>query len=400
MNKKEKKYLYILGFLTIIAISYQLIQPKPIDWNESYSSIDKKPFGAYILNEQLPVLFPFNEIRENQLPIFEAPLNYDQKNWIFINSEFSLDQFETQLLMDEVNYGSHVFISAWKMENSFADSLGFELNQQFPFINPSANSLDSLLKKPLNFVNPELEAPNGWDFPIALNEVYFSEFDTSRTVILGSDNRDNINFIKIEHGEGAFFLHTSPFVFTNYFLKNPDKYDYAFKALSYLPENDTYWDEYYKAGKLAFSSPFRFIVSKPNLKRAWFLALLGLVLYLLFKSKRMQRAIPEIKPLSNTSIEFARTIGSLHLNKGSHKDLFEKKYSFFLDYLRTNLNIDTNELTEETIKKVSQRSGIPEEQTKELFHRIELFSTKEAVTDKELQSITEQIDNFYKNSQR
>ncbi|HAH51835.1 MAG TPA: hypothetical protein DCL80_11485, partial [Balneola sp.] len=193
MNKKEKKYLYILGFLTIIAISYQLIQPKPIDWNESYSSIDKKPFGAYILNEQLPVLFPFNEIRENQLPIFEAPLNYDQKNWIFINSEFSLDQFETQLLMDEVNYGSHVFISAWKMENSFADSLGFKLNQQFPFINPSANSLDSLLKKPLNFVNPELEDPNGWDFPIALNEVYFSEFDTSRTVILGSDNRDNIN---------------------------------------------------------------------------------------------------------------------------------------------------------------------------------------------------------------
>ena len=63
MNKKEKKYLYILGFLTIIAISYQLIQPKPIDWTESYSSIDKKPFGAYILNEQLPVLFPYNEIR-------------------------------------------------------------------------------------------------------------------------------------------------------------------------------------------------------------------------------------------------------------------------------------------------------------------------------------------------
>ncbi len=400
MNKKEKKYLYILGCLTVVAIFYQVLQPKPIDWTESYSSTDKKPFGAYILHEQLPVLFPYNEITENQLPVFEAPLNYDQKNWIFINSEFSPDQFETQLLMDEVNYGSHIFISAWKIENSLADSLGFKLNQQLPYFNPSANSLDSLLKKPVNFENPELKTPNGWTFPVALNEVYFSEFDTSRTVILGSDNRDNINFIKIEHGDGAFYLHTSPFLFTNYFLKDAQRYDYAFKALSYLPETDTYWDEYYKMGKLAYSSPFRFIVSKPNLKRAWFLALIGLVLYLIFKSKRMQRAIPEIKPLSNTSIEFARTIGNLHLNKGTHKDLFQKKYSFFLDYIRTNLNIDTIDLNDEIIKKISQRSGIPEEQTRELFHRIELFSTKETVTDKELQSITGQIDNFYKNSQR
>lgn len=400
MNKKEKKYLYILGCLTLVAIFYQVLQPKPIDWTESYSATDKKPFGAYILREQLPVLFPYNELTENQLPVFEAPLNYDQKNWIFINSEFSPDQFETQLLMDEVNYGSHVFISAWKMENSLADSLGFKLNQQLPYVNPTANSLDSLLKKPVNFENPELKTPNGWTFPVALNEVYFSEFDTSRTLILGSDNRDNINFVKIEHGDGAFYLHTSPFLFTNYFLKDTQRYDYAFKALSYLPETDTYWDEYYKAGKLAYSSPFRFIVSKPNLKRAWFLALIGLVLYLIFKSKRMQRAIPEIKPLSNTSIEFARTIGNLHLNKGTHKDLFQKKYSFFLDYIRTNLNIDTIDLNDEIIKKVSQRSGIPEEQTRELFQRIELFSTKETVTDKELQSITGQIDNFYKNSQR
>jgi hypothetical protein len=400
MNKKEKRYLYILGFLTLIAILYKLVQPKPVDWSESYSSTDKKPFGAYILRDQLSVLFPYHEISENQLPIFEAPLNYDEKNWIFINSEFSIDQFETQFLMDEVEFGSHVFISAWNMENSFSDSLGFKLTQQFPYINPSANSLDSLLKKPLNFVNPELKTQNGWDFPIALNEVYFSEFDTSKTVVLGSDNRNNINFIKIEHGDGAFFLHTSPFLFTNYFLKNQDKYDYAFKALSYLPETDTYWDEYYKVGKLAYSSPFRFIVSKPNLKRAWFLALIGLVLYLFFKSKRMQRAIPEIKPLSNTSIEFAKTIGNLHLNKGTHKDLFKKKYAFFLDYIRTNLNIDTNDLNSEMISKVSQRAGLPEEETQELFNRIELFSTKEAVTDNELKSITEQIDNFYKKSQR
>lgn len=400
MNKKEKRYLYALGCLTLVAILYQVMQPKPVDWTESYSSIDKKPFGAYILREQMSALFPNNEVLENQVPIFEAPLNHDQRNWIFINSEFSLDKFETQLLMDEVYYGSHVFISAWSMKNSFADSLDISLSQQFPFVNSSATSLDSLLKKSLNFANPQLKKQGGWDFPIDLNEVYFSKFDTSKTIVLGSDANSNINFIKVEHGEGAFYLHSSPFLFTNYFLKNPEKYDYAFNALSYLPQADTFWDEYYKAGRLAYSSPLRFIVSTPNLKQAWFLSLFGVILYLIFKSKRTQRVIPEIKPLSNTSIEFAKTIGSLHLNKGTHKDLFDKKYLFFLDYLRTNLNVDTNELSEETLKRVSQRSGISEEQTNKLFHSIELFSTKEKVTDKELKSITELIDNFYKKSQR
>lgn len=400
MNKKEKRYLFALGCLTLIAILYQLIQPKPVDWTESYSSIDKKPFGAYILREQLSALFPNNEVLENRVPIFEAPIDYDQKNWIFINSDFSLDRFETQLLMDEVYYGSHVFISAWSMENSFADSLEISLTQQFPYINSSATTLDSLLKKSLNFVNPQLNKQRGWDFPIDLNEVYFSKYDTSKTTVLGSDSNKNVNFIKIDYGDGAFYLHTSPFLFTNYFLKNPEKYDYAFKALSYLPQADTYWDEYYKAGRLAYSSPLRFIVSTPNLKQAWFLSLFGLILYLIFKSKRTQRVIPKIKPLSNTSIEFARTIGNLHLNKGTHKELFDKKYLFFLDYLRTNLNIDTNNLSEETLKRVSQRSGISDEYITELFHRIELFSTKEEVTDKELKSITELIDNFYKKSQR
>lgn len=400
MNKKEKRYLYALGCLTLVAILYQVMQPKPVDWTESYSSVDKKPFGAYILREQMSALFPNNEVLENQVPIFEAPLNQDQRNWIFINSEFSLDRFETQLLMDEVYYGGHVFISAWSMENSFADSLEISLSQQFPFVNSSATTLDSLLKKSLNFANPQLKKQDGWDFPIDLNEVYFSKFDTSKTIVLGSDANRNVNFIKVEHGDGAFYLHTSPFLFTNYFLKNPEKYDYAFSALSYLPQADTFWDEYYKAGRLAYSSPLRFIVSTPNLKQAWFLSLFGLILYLIFKSKRTQRVIPEIKPLSNTSIEFAKTIGNLHLNKGTHKDLFDKKYLFFLDYLRTNLNVDTNDLTGETLKRVSQRSGVSEEQTNKLFLIIELFSTKEEVTDKELKSITEQIDNFYKKSQR
>src|SRR5688500_11156304 len=63
--------------------------------------------------------------------------------------------------------------------------------------------------------------------------------------ILGINGHDSlVNFVRIPHGYGNIYLHLAPKVFTNiHFLEAPE---YAARCLSYLPRQETIWDDYYK----------------------------------------------------------------------------------------------------------------------------------------------------------
>lgn len=398
--RRDHKYIIGLLLITIVLTVVKLAQPKPVNWNENYSSSSKIPFGTYILNDLLNTSFPGKEILVNTRPIFESELDISLSNWIFINSAFTLDEFETEILHEKVEAGDNVFISAREMAGPLADSLSLTLSLSFPFINPSATSLDSLLSNSINFTNPTIRSKSNWAFPRTLTETYFTSFDTTRTTVLGYANEDQVNFIQVKIGEGSYFIHSNPFLFTNYFTRDAENYDYAFKALSYLPQRTTYWDEYYKVGRLSFAFPLSYITSQRNLKWAWFIALFGMVAYLILNSKRAQRIIPVIRSPKNTSIEFATTIANLYLNNGTHKDIFEKKVLFLFEYIRSSLRISTTGIDEQTLNDIANRSGIELEEISKLFEEIEAYRQKEQLSDKELKLITERIDGFYKHSQR
>ncbi len=400
MGNTDRKYVLILLILTIVMVLVKVLQPTPVDWSESYSASAKKPFGAYILNELLATNFKITEVAINNQPIFESQLGIDRTNWIFINQDFQLDQFETEILHEKVESGDIVFISARQLGGAFADSLNLRLRNSFPSIDPSTTSLDSLTTNVLNYTNPQIKKNGGWLFPINLTESYFTSFDTTNTEILGFSDEDQPNYIRLNYGEGSYLIHSNPFLFTNYYLKDTERYDYAFKALSYLPAQTTIWDEYYKVGRLSFSSPLRYVVSNSNLKWAWFIAVFGMIAFLILNGRRTQRIIPVIKAPVNSSIDFAQTIANLYLNNGTHKDILKKKVLFLYEYIRTNLHVQTEDLSAKTLEDISSRSGIEPEEIQQLFQLIDLLEEKEEITKNELKRITERIDRFYKKSQR
>lgn len=400
MKKNDRKYIIALLLITSLVALVKIFQPKPINWSESYSAGDKIPFGTFILNDLIPEVFPDEDIITNNGPIFDEANGDVLKNWVFINSTLLIDEFDAEILFDNVELGDYVFISVREIGGAFTDSLNLNITESFPSIDPTATSLDSLTSNNVNFTNINLQKDGGWKFPRTLTESYFSSFDTTNTTILGYNGNDRVNFIQVNYGEGKFFIHTNPFLFTNYFTRDLEAYDYAFSALSYLMPETVLWDEYYKAGRLSINSPLRFIVSNSNLKWAWFISVFGMLAYLLLNGRRYQRIIPEIKAPVNSSIDFAQTIANLYYNNGTHKDLLEKKVLFLFEYIRTNLHIQTNNLDETTLKDIANRSGIDQDEIDQLFSLINQMRTKKEITDTELKRITERIDRFYKQSQR
>ena len=404
---RDKVYLIIFGVIAVLYLTFEIAEPEPTDWSESYSLSDKIPYGAYILGEELPYLFPDQNIHEITISPFEYLRNsrFDTtktRNWIFINDTVSPDRNEIKLLMDSVFSGDNLFISTSNPGDALSDTLGLSVAFRTGLATQDSilSSPDSLrFKTTLNLVNPALSQPGGWTYE-ERGRMYFSRVDSNGTNLLGHAEGGDHNFVSISHGEGSIYVHLFPKAFTNYYLRDVGHASYAYNALSYLPVKDVVWDEYYKAGRSGYSTPMGYILSQPSLKYAWFTILTGICLFMIFKGRRLQRAIPERKPPVNSTLEFARTIGSLYLEKGTHKEIAEKKIKFFSDYCRRNLGISMLDAADDPIKAIAERSGVPEPDVSDMMESIRRAQNKPDISKEELKDVTSNIDQFYKNSLR
>jgi hypothetical protein len=138
-------------------------------------------------------------------------------------------------------------------------------------------------------------------------------------------------------------------------------------------------------------------VSQPALKWAYFITLSALLIYLIFEGKRRQRIIPIMEVPQNTSLQFVETIGSLYYNQKDHKSIAEKKITHLLAHIRTKFYLKTTEIDQEFRNDLSSKSGIVPQQINELFDYISFIQNNEYITENQLITFNDQIENFYKN---
>ena len=170
--------------------------------------------------------------------------------------------------------------------------------------------------------------------------------------------------------ERALLLfNTTPQAFSNYYLLKNNK-DYAAGVLSYLDDHNLYYDNYKKSGRVVIDSPMRFVLNQEALKWAYYLSVVGTLIFVLFRAKREQRIIPVITPLENSSVEFARTVGALYYQNKDYGNLVAKKIQFFLADLRQRYFLDTTSLNEKTITHLAAKSGKSIEECKKLVNLI------------------------------
>jgi len=237
---------------------------------------------------------------------------------------------------------------------------------------------------------------------------FFAKFDTAKTTVLGyatvqaitdfgNDTiSKNVNFIKVKYGKGNFILNTQPYAFTNYHMLKSNHYKYVGNCLSYLPNNDIIWDEKEKVGIEEIDSELGFIWSKPALKYAWLIGIFALILFAIFKAKRKQRIIPIIEKPKNSSIAFAKTIGDLYFQEGKPKDIVTKKITFFLEQIRNDYMLDTQNLNDDFIKRLSQKTGIKQEQINRIISYIIRLNKVNNPSEGNLKILTKMIDDFMK----
>lgn len=90
---------------------------------------------------------------------------------------------------------------------------------------------------------------------------------------------------------------------------------------------------------------------------------------MIFTARRRQRPIPVIRRPENRTLEFTELIGTLYFQKKEHGDLIRKKFTYFAEALRREIQIDVEDDSNDTLlcRKIAGKTGLEEEKIAKLF---------------------------------
>ena len=372
-------------------------KPQPVNWFPSYDKADKIPLGTFVLHKLMEDVFNYNFEETDQPPFEFLKHSSPNGNYIFINDGISFDKTELDSLFDWAAKGNTIFISANYFGEKLLDTLKLEMETD---VSVSRIETEPLVK----LVNNSISSGKTFHIEKNLPVRYFSKIDTVSQTVLGVSgayinslkiNNPHINFIRVPMENGTIFLHSQPEVFSNFFLLADANAEYTSELLSYLNNGKTiYWDNYYKSGKHVNISPLRVLLNNKYFKWAYYFALIGMLLFIIFEGKRKQRSIPIVKPLANKTYEYTKTIAGMYLDKNEYHTIAEKQIALFLEYIRTKLRLPTETLNKRFFQAVSERSGNNLEDTLNLFTIIEKINTQNDTSKEDLMKLYREINNF------
>lgn len=387
----------LLGILTSLILGVLLLvysSPPPVDWSASYVRDDSRPLGAKVFYDQ--VKKSSADFRDVNSPPFEsieeAPKN---ATYVFVNSSFDTDSDETELLLNWVRGGGHLFISAANIPAFFLDSLGI-IEDIHPENYEIERRFSLSLEKPMVLVDSVIYDKFHYG-------QYYEWADSVGVQILGkisdATDPDSIgskpNFIQLKAGNGLVTLHAFPEAFTNYFLLDSTSKFYTEQVLgTWDLDRPILLDHYLKAGKVINSSPLYLVLNNPYLKAAYFTCWILLAFWVIFEGKRKQKAIKVITPPQNQSLEFAKTISSIYLNRKDMTELGHLQIKLFWDYCRTKINLQTEESEVEIAISLANKSGVNVDLAQTLVKKLALFEAKTQLDSADILQIHQLIEDF------
>ena len=380
---KRDRIILITAFVLLVGgVIWSMFAPQSDNWAPLYSRQFDSPFGTQFLYELLQDDVS-REMREIPAPLADYQrigLETDGETWILINGVYAPDREELRMLQERVDAGMNAFIAA-RPGAGLSRWLGVR-SREFEGENLLADYLREISTASVDIGFPNIQGDalpafrteasflTGWLEPISaeLDE----EPDTENEADDESDSEPQPQpqpqittlaehdgkaiFVRIEReGAGTVWLLTSPLLLTNYHIWNPEFEATTAAIISHLPDTPLLWDEYYKPLGPIYGNPLSVMLANPALAAAWFSMLALVLLFLLFRVKRTQRAVPVIEPPSNATLAHLERVSALFQQKDRELRVLDER----IRYLAFVLDMDEPSAEEAIIKRMAEKHRIP-----------------------------------------
>lgn len=441
--KKNDVVIIVVVLLSVVGLvlilQSILNRDTKYNWAETYSSNSDQPYGTMVITDLLKRYFPTKDFDIEAKDINAQLIENDgkHKNYIFIGEFPYYTDSTINLLKDFVDAGNDVFIATksipeqlskdiilQKTNNiSFYDTVYYQNDvgdsnfymQQSYAEDPTALSWFSYNIMTMNFKNSAFRTKEGYTFaplvgtrPFTYEWNYFHPDYLNRikdyTTIGTIQSQNFTDLIEIPMGNGHFYIHLNPIVFTNYFQIQSSKLTYTSKIFSYLKPGDIIYDNfsqsYYNDNQAnndqQEEGPLKYILGNQSLRWAWYTLLTGLALFLIFRTKRIQQPIAILEPNENKSLEFVQTIGRMYFMRKNNKQLAAQKIKLFLHFITDRYNIPTQPIDDTFYQKLKLKSEVDEDSVKKIFKHYKYINNTNDVTNDDLIELHTLMNYFYK----
>ena len=245
------------------------------------------------------------------------------------------------------------------------------------------------------------------------DSLYVGDFTSFDTIVDEKERIERIDTfaikkvpaaVSVPYGKGEVIFVSSPLLFTNYGMLEGNTSVYIFRLMSYLADLPVYRTEAYvktDAMLVAEQSPFREFIKRPPLRWALYLALLGVVLFMIFTARRRQRVIPIMSKPANRSLEFIQLIGTLYYQRKDHVDLVRKKFKLFAEELRKTAGVDISDVNTDDREYLllAEKTGMNSDRLKKVIRQIRLVLHSEGnISVEEMRSLIDAMDTIVRHA--
>ena len=414
--------LVVLFILALIVWAARGGQQR-FSWRETFKINSKEPYGLYGLYDLLDDYDGGKKITALQDSLAGQLLDdagSGRANYVFVGAGLYMRPQDRDELLAFVEAGNTAFLSAKVLPYDLMFYLYYDECDYIPW-DGLMTDYDSLLQ--VNFLHPTLRREDAFSFKYVQRfaatprewqyfpETYFCEMEGGM-VPVGRSLEGYVNMVRIPYGQGHFYLHSQPLVFTNYYLVKEDGRDYAQRALSHLNDGPVYWDEFSRVPeqmarrqnesfrgsqqrRLQEESPLQYILEQPPLAWAWY-TLVGMgLLFMLFRTKRRQRVIPVYEPPKNTSMQFLQTIGFLYYQKSSHQQVAVQAIKLLRTFVKERYGLQWRDQNEDFLRQLSNRSGVDHDLVMSIAKDVQNIPRYTALVETELVKFHQRLERFY-----
>lgn len=377
------------------------------NWERRYQLDDKDPLGLYLFS----ALTTAHIDTSKRVVVVEDWIELDSitsadaspKTYMFVGNVFQMNDDEMDSIMSDVNDGSELFLAFDDLTENLFPKLfnGFEFRTDY---GEEVNVfVDNKKYNMINIYQNDTVAKDWWAF---------GELDFDEDFVGLSSFMEMPNFVRVPHGKGFVYLHATPSMFFNYQIKRKSGFQYASYCLDNIStENDVYMlelgrrpdnvgnydtDDTTGADKKVDDSYFQLIFKNPTLLTALLLSILGVILFVIFRSKRTRPVVEYIPKRKDMTLAFAETITSIYFSKRNPYGLLQVQRKNFYDTIHRHFFVDLNHREgERELLILAEKSNTELGEIKKL---IAAYETKEAsaVSEQFVAEISKKKHQFYR----
>ncbi len=337
------------------------------NWDDKFGWDSKDPYGTNIMHEMITESVKSKKaLSLNNFSTLDSLVQLQEKNtYLFLGEQFGIYDHELQSILEAVKKGSDVFIISSNLTANILDSLMPATTYRCDYTEEMAIKREkSSFNMRYLYQRDTLAYP--WKF-------FVNAPSKSDSVKFLSTVQGRPNFIELKRGEGSIYVHSNPACFFNYQLLRKDGLAYAEHVVKNLDaEKKVYYLEFGRLDETLENeeemvedegkkddSYLQFVFQSPSLIAAMLLTIFGLLLFVIFRAKRMRPQVEVIKPKRNMSKVFVETVSSIYRNKENPSAILQLHKKNFYTTVYKHFFIDLSKRKEKMdLEHLSSRTGI------------------------------------------